>query len=344
MQETFPFLGLTVHAYGLCLALGAFLLLILMGLLGYGYRLPPGTVRVFGAVGIPLGLLCSRLVFCLLNLSLFTETYENPWLMLRFFDGGLSMTGFLLGLLLAAFLAARLMKARFGKLVDALAAPLALFMALARFGERYTSLGVGKVVEEGVLTKAAPWLFLTETMGIATEYRMAVSLYEALAALVIFLLILAMTLHLRKNKDVRDGDVALIFFSLYGASQLVLESLRDDGHLMITFLRVAQVAAALMPVWATAVFTKRYVRIWGKADGRIVRSWLLVLLCLAGGIALEFSLDGRLSWGAPSMLRDYLLLSGLALVLFWVPFRLFLTLCRKVYPQGHILVHVDPKP
>lgn len=341
MQETFPLLGLTGYSYGLCIALGAALALGLLGAQSRAWGLPRGTALLLGALGIPLGLFFARLLFCLFHLSGFLQTYENPLLMLRFFDGGFSMTGLLMGLALAALAASRLLNIRLGQALDALAAPLALLIAFCRAAERFTALGVGKVVEENALTSAAPWLFVTETAGIATEYRMAVYRYEAAAALLLCVILLFVGRRARRGKDTLAGDVALVFFSLYGASQMVLESLRDDGHLMITFLRIAQVAAFLMPVLACAVFAGRYVRLRGKADGRVVFSWLLVLLCLAGAVLTEFSLDGRLTWGNPSPLRDYGILTALALLLLWAPLSLFHTLRRRIYAQGVILAPVD---
>lgn len=318
MDSTFSFFGLTGYAYGLVISLATGFILFLMGVIGRRRGLPTGTVLVYGLLAIPLGLFFARLVFCLFNLPLFIETYENPWLMLRFFDGGLSMIGALAGLVLAAFLTGRLMKVRFGRLMDCFTLPLGLWLCALRAAECFTELGVGKVVEEGVITRAAPWLFITETAGIATEYRLAVYRYEAAAALLLLLFMVILTLRLRRSTDVPPGDASLLFFALYGASQMLLESMRDDGHLLLTFLRVSQVAAALMPIWATAVFTKRYLAIHGRADRRVIVSWLLILLCVAGGILLEFSLDGRLSWGAPSMLRDYLIMGLLCVILFAV--------------------------
>lgn len=311
-------------------------MLCLMGALGRGVGLPKGTVRIFGVLAIPLGILCSRVVFCLCNISLFTEIYENPLLMLRFFDGGLSMTGVLIGLVLAAILTARCLKTPAGRLIDVMTIPLGLFIAACRAAESFTSLGVGKPVEESAITAAAPWLFITEISGINVEYRLAVYRFEAVAALLIFIWIIFLALRTRKEKRVHHGDVALIFFSLYGASQMVLESLRDDGHLLIIFLRAAQVGAVLMPVAATAVFSRRYARIRG-VDRRIVVSWVIVLLSVAAGVLLEFSLDGRLSWGQPSTLRDTLLEAVLAILLFAVPFTLFQKLRNTVYDQGRIM-------
>lgn len=340
MQETFSILGLTGYSYGLFAALGAALALLLLAAQGPALGLPRGTAAVLGALGIPLGLLLARLIFCLFHLSLFWQTYENPLLMLRFFDGGFSMTGLLMGLVVAALVASRVLDIRLGQLLDALAAPLALLIAFLRAGEGFTALGIGKVVEENLLTQAAPWLFVTETMGVATEYRMAVYRYEAAAALVICGALLLLGSRTRRQKDALAGDVALVFFSLYGASQMVLESLRDDGHLMITFLRVAQVAAFLMPVLACAVFGGRYARIRGKAGSRVPLAWLVVALCLVGAVLTEFSLDGRLTWGHPSLLRDYAILTALALALLWAPLSLFRALRRGLYAQGAILAPV----
>lgn len=340
MDVTFPLFGLTAHAYGLCVSVAALLLLSLMGMLGYVSRMPAGTVRFFGLIGIPLGILGARAVYCALNLSAFVETYENPWLMFNFFDGGLSMTGLLCGLVLAAFLTSRAMKVRFGRVLDVLGIPLGLFIAIVRQAERFTDLGVGKVVGESGVTAAMPWLFLRTQAGISTEYRLAVYHYETAAGLLIFLVMLALFIASRRNKNARPGDLALVFFSLYGASQTLLESMRDDGHLMITFLRVAQLAAAIMPLIAAGVFSRRYRHIHGKGGPRIALTWAALLICVAGLIFLEFSLDGRITWGNPSLGRDYGMMAVLCAVMFAMPCSLYVTLNRRLYREEHFTVHV----
>lgn len=88
MDVTFPLFGLTAHAYGLCVSVAALLLLSLMGMLGYVSRMPAGTVRFFGLIGIPLGILGAARFIARLTSAAFVETYENPWLMFNFFDGG----------------------------------------------------------------------------------------------------------------------------------------------------------------------------------------------------------------------------------------------------------------
>lgn len=331
MDASLSLFGLTVYPYGLYAAAGTLLLLCAMGVIGYQSRLPAGTVRVFGLIGIPLGVLCARAAFCALNAATFTETFENPWLMLRFFDGGLSMTGLLCGLTLAALIAARVMKARFGSVLDTLCVPLGLLTAALCAGMRFTELGIGKVAEQSALTAAMPWLFLSERMGVNIEYRMAAYRYEAAAGVLLFIVMLILFLCARKRKRSRPGDLALVFFSLYGATQTLLESLRDDGHMMITFLRVAQLCAALMTLVATGVFSKRYRYLQGGGGKRIAVTWLCQLMCVAGLIFLEFSLDGRITWGNPTMGRDYAIMTALCALMAAMPCSLYHTLSSRLY-------------
>lgn len=297
METTFTFLGLTGHAYGLCVALAAAVLLVGMKLAGR--RLPAGTVSLFGVLGIALGVMGARALYCVCNVETFTETFENPWLMLNFFDGGLSLPGALLGLMAAAAIAARTMKTSFAHVMDAFCVPVGLSIAILRLGEPFTDLGVGKAVSEGFATANLPWLFQQSRMGVAIEYRLNVWAYEAFAGVVIF----ALTLLLLRRLQKAGGHTALFFFSLFGASQILLESMRDDGHMLLIFLRVGQLAAAAMLLVSTGLLLR------GHGARRKWTVWLTEILCAAVLVVLEFSLDGRLTFGTPTLLRDYTIMA-----------------------------------
>lgn len=313
MDTTFSFLGLTVHAYGLCASLAAMCMLAGMRIAGRD-RLPKGAAAVFGTLGIPLGVLGARLLYCLCNLTTFTQTYENPWLMLRFFDGGFSLPGLIAGLCLAAALTARLLHMRVSDVLDAACVPAGLALAVLRFGEQFTDLGIGKAVQEGFATAHFPWLFAASRMGVAVEYRLNVWAYETAAGLILFVL----TLLARRALQRRSGDTALFFALLFGASQILLESMRDDGHMLLIFLRVGQLGAAVLPLVACAVLCRRAgaLRRW--------LTWAVVALCVLAVVLLEFSLDGRLTFGTPSLARDYGIMAAACAALFAVPGSLLL--------------------
>lgn len=302
MDTTFSIFGLTAHAYGLCAAIAAAVLIIGMKLAGK--KLPEGTASVLGVLGMVLGIAGARLVYCACNVSTFTETFENAWLMLNFFDGGLSLPGLIAGLIAAAAITARVMKAGFGDVLDAASIPAGLSLAALRFGEQFTDLGIGKVVEEGFFTQNLPWLFSFSRMGVSVEYRMNVWGYEVFAGVVIFVLMLLFARCL-----VRSGDKAVLFAALFGTSQILLESMRDDGHMLLIFLRVGQLGAAALVMLALGLALR------GASLREKWIRWMVMILCAVMIVLLEFSLDGRLTVGMPSLGRDYGVMAAVCAVM-----------------------------
>ena len=315
MDTTFTFLGLTVHAYGLCAAIAA--VVLMLGVWFFGQKkLTSGTASLFTVLAVALGVAGARILYCVCNVSTFTETFENAWLMLNFFDGGLSWPGMAAGVIAAAAITARVQKIRFFDLMDAVCVPAGLSMAVLRFGEQFTDLGVGKAVSEGFATANLPWLFSVSRMGVAVEYRLNVWAYEAVAGVLIFAVVMFVKNRLSKN----SGHTALFFASLFGASQILLESMRDDGHMLLIFLRIGQLGAAVLPIVASAVLLK------GK-DAVVKRNtWVRIIACAALIVVLEFSLDGRLTFGNPTLLRDYTAMAVVCAALFSTP-------CALLFPK-----------
>jgi len=301
---TFSVFGFTGYWYGLTAGLGVLAYLWAAGMLGFYRRLPAGTVRLYGLLGLPLGLLFARIGFCAVNLSYFTQSVSQPLKMLSFWDGGYSLLGALCGLAVAALLAARIKKVRFGAMLDVAAAPLGLLLCGLRIAEQFTGgqLGVGRQVEAGALTKAVPWLFVEDRMGTLTLYRLAVYRYEAAAALILLILSLWLFFGHRQIRRARPGDVGMMVFALFGAAQVVLESLRDDGHMVAGFIRVQQVGYVLMPVLALLILGARYAHIRQKRPA-VMAAWLLlpaaalVILLMVHPLNHVLDLTGRRTAG-----------------------------------------------
>jgi len=142
-------------------------------------------------------------------------------------------------------------------------------------------------------------------MGVMVDYRLKVWLYEVIMAIALFVVAVACY---RKLK-IHAGDTAIVVFSLYGASQILLESMRDDGHMLLIFLRVGQLGAALLPIAACAILCR------GESRAVKLATWGEVAVCVVGVALLEFSLDGRLTIGTPSLARDYSIMAVLCAVL-----------------------------
>ncbi len=390
---TFTFLGITGYQYGLILAISVLAYLCTAGILGYVRRLPAGTVRVFGLIALPVSLVFARAAFCVVNWAYFTETISQPIRMLSFWDGGLSLVGALCGVVLAAFLTARVMKVRFGVLFDVTAVPLGLMIAGFRLAEGVTGqLGVGRQVEVDALVERLPVLFLTEQMGTLTLHRLAVFRYEAFVALVLFAVALWFFFAKGTRRKPRHGDVGMIVYALLGSSQVLLESLRDDGHMLLGFIRMQQLGFVLMPLLALLVLSIRYghireakgatvtawvllplmaliallmihpinhvldltnhravgfaclaalgvymalfLRVRG-ANIRLILTWLMALVAVAGCVMVEFSIDG-----SDNLIRDYAGMAFCCALLYFAPYTLWTSLKGRVYREESITVRI----
>ena len=302
---------MSVFPYGLFAAAGVGCMLIAMLLTAPKRSFSKGTVTVFGLLAIPLSLVFSRLLYCVFQLNLFCDTYENPWLMLCIWDGGYSIWGVIPALLLAAWLTAKKQRCSFRSLWDCVSLSSALLFAMLYAGEGRTELGIGKVIDTGFLTSAFPFLVLEQKLGVNVEYRLIVYRLQCLSCVVLFLVML-----LSRRKSKTEGILALRFWSIFASMQIFWESLRDDGHMLFIFLRIGQVAAGIVLLWVLIDLSRCY-RQAGLHMPWFV--WPVFVLCLGLIAALEFSLDGRLTIGTPSMARDYGLMAAVCVILAALP-------------------------
>lgn len=302
---------MSVFPYGLFAAAGVGCMLIAMLLTAPKRSFSKGTVTVFGLLAIPLSLVFSRLLYCVFQLNLFCDTYENPWLMLCIWDGGYSIWGVIPALLLAAWLTAKKQRCSFRSLWDCVSLSSALLFSMLYAGEGRTELGIGKVIDAGFLTSAFPFLVLEQKLGVNVEYRLIVYRLQCLACVVLFLVML-----LSRRKSKAEGILALRFWSIFASMQIFWESLRDDGHMLFIFLRIGQVAAGIVLLWVLIDLSRCYRQAGLHMPGFV---WPVFVLCLGLIAALEFSLDGRLTIGTPSMARDYGLMAVVCVILAAIP-------------------------
>lgn len=273
-----------ITSYGLIAALSLLSLLLGAGLYLHARKIPYAAIIRFGALSVPLALIFSRLLFALTALGC-RDVFSSPVQMLYVHDGGASITGAFVGVVLAAWLVSRWQKISAATLMDgiALGAPIAII--IERLAEPAHELGLGRYVDTEAL----------QFLGSLTEGRHPVYLYEAIIAGLILLALILM--HLRSRK--RPGDLMLTFLTLYGCTQTLLESLRDDQHMVIYFIRINQIAAIIMAVIAFTLWLLRWKR-QGARKHSVILACVLVTLGIAQGIVQEFAVDSN-----PNLLLEY---------------------------------------
>lgn len=271
------FLGVEVYAFGLYVALGMALGLTVLALLIRREKWKAGCVPLIGVLTLGCGFLVSRLFYGLMDDALGRPL--PPWAMLRFNTGGYSMVGAMLGACMGAILAARLQKLSTPRLLDLLAPALLLFAACERLGEGYIDeFGVSRTLTDTLLEGS----FLTVKSGFG--WRLTTYLLESFAALILALVLLR---DLKPGR--RKGDTFILFLVLYGACQILLESLRYDRHMTVkAFVKLEQVMAMLM--LAAGVITLA-LRAWRTRRGLAIAALCSIAAATGLGVAIEFMID-----------------------------------------------------
>ena len=270
------------------LALGVFL--------WQGRRLKTAALAWTAGLGIALGLLGARGYYVLARLDYFLEIGLDQFFVSaeeeRFWGSasGAAFWGAVGGVCLGALIAGMITKEKVSALLDALAPAAALGIAVSRFGENSIGEGIGpEVTEEGL--QFFP-LAVTNEWG---EWNYALFLLEGLVGLVIFALLIT------AGRRYRDGYRARMFLILYSSAQLVLEALRRDNFLRWLFVRVSQVASALVLLGLVIAGLIRWARKRkaGGGAGRLAGRTALYLLGMLAALFAAQTLYRLLILGQP---------------------------------------------
>ena len=256
-------LGIQPYGVGLALAAVAAFIFVCLWLRKRRTALSESLTYLVWAAS--LGFLISRLLYCL-TCADFYFGVAPAVSVLHWWEGGMSMTGALAGMTLAALICWK------GDTdgLEAAALGMPVFVMLARLAESQAQTGRGMDVEfEGLLT-------LTDEFGGVLN----VWLLEALMAVLVLGFMLLWRAKYHSPKGMR---LTAFFFILYGALQILMESLRADRHMIWGFVKAQQLYSFLLSGGCLVYFAWRCGRRWAA---------LAAAAALAGGVfGLEKGLD-----------------------------------------------------
>ena len=293
------------YLYGLCAAGAGLLALVLMHFTRRKFDLSAESVSWFAVLSVPLSMLFARLGYFLVRLNYYLE--QGPAKFFEFEKGGYIFYGALLGVLLSAFLAARITHTPFSRVLDGAAGPGLIAVCCCRMAESLVGLGYGQPIVEWFgdpfLLEFDPSARIPSSFAWADPsplfrfplavqrngtWFFSVFFWEALAALVIGLIVLLM-------KRRKAGGHAALAVLLYAACQVLMESMRRDAVLKWGMVRFSQLLSAIA---IGAVMLICCIRLPQKErkPGRIAGVWIAVLALLGIIIALEFALDEKIAF------------------------------------------------
>ena len=242
---------LTVHFYGVIIALGLVLAVV------YGMR----RSKQFGFTEdhildgvlwiVPFAILCARLYYCVFEWDSYKD---NPISILYIWEGGLAIYGGVIGAAIGIIVYARIKKLSLGALLDLVSLGFLIGQSIGRWGNFMNREAFGAATDSFLR------MGLYNSRVNAFEYYHPTFLYESLWNAVGFVL-----LHKLSKKRQYDGQIALGYVAWYGLGRAVIEGLRMDSLYWGPF-RVSQVLAAISCIAAVTVLTIQYFKPHDRAN------------------------------------------------------------------------------
>jgi phosphatidylglycerol:prolipoprotein diacylglycerol transferase len=276
--ESSPVGPFSLTAYGVCVAAGALVGALFVVWLGLRRKLCLGELLdglLCGALGAVLG---ARILYCAAMIEPISVDFGLAFIP-RLWEGGYTLFGGVLGGLAGAVLYVRFTKKPLKEILDVLAPGAALFLAIVRLGEGFTTQGLGFYVDNA----AFQW-FPAAVRDAYGYWAAPVFVYEAFAALLIAVLCAAALLR------GRPGTSTVLFLALLSLSQILLDSWRHDEYIRFGFVHFNQLAGVAVLAVLLAVSVARRVKKSGWNAWTAARP-VLFLALLGVLIWVEFALD-----------------------------------------------------
>lgn len=303
MQTIASILGLPLTGYGAGVACALLLFWCAAGLWLRGRKVSYAKFCCFALCTALFGWLVSRVVFALCSIPTYINEYENYFApAFMFWDGGYAMTGMLAGVALGAAVSGKLTGTRAGTMLNAAGFGLPLGVAVLRLTEFLVDtaesgdIGEGDYIAEGALSELlARFGLLMKADG---DFCYPISLLGCAVAVIVFVVILVWLA--RRRWEAIPGDVMLVALLLICAVQVLLEPMRDDGHLTFHFVPFQQVLALVIVIAALGVWLHRYQSACrNKRLPLVVR--IIAVVCIIVGVIASFMIDRYenkvIAWG-----------------------------------------------
>ena len=272
--------GIQTYTYGLWIALGMALAVSTLALLQR--KMKSGTAAVQSLLTMLLGLILARLLY---GLTDDTIGQMSPlWVLVRLNLGGYSLFGVLAGGILAAWLTSRITSQRFADCLDPWAPAFLIFTACERWGEgTLTESLEGFGWSRELIYDQLRGTILTVTDGNDAWY-LATWRIQAVIALLLFVLFLCWAI-----RGSGKQTLFLKFMLLFGATEIIMQSLRHDLHMtLISFVRVEQVLAMVLLGVALIILAARS---WKHRRGLALAALISIPVVVGLGVGIEFMID-----------------------------------------------------
>lgn len=237
IKESFVFLGLTIHLYGVIIALGIILAYIFCSNISKNHGLTKDNILDIIIYGLPTAIVFARMYYVIFEWGSYKDNLLDIF---KIWEGGLAIYGGIIGACVSTYVYCRLKKIKVFKAFDVGAYGLLIGQIFGRWGNFVNAEAYGTET-------TLPWRMELVNLGISVHPTF---LYESLWNLGVLIILL-----LRRKKMTFDGEVFLSYITLYGLGRVWIEGLRTDS-LYLGPVRISQFIAILCVVVGITLIIK----------------------------------------------------------------------------------------
>ena len=239
---------------------------------------------------LPVAMVLSAVLARFIHWYCRTDSYSNVFAAMSDYSwGGYALMGVFIGCLITALLLRLLgISKNLNQMLDAMAIGGGVGIAVGRLASLFNASDRGLLMGENI---GLPFAYeVTNAVSGVVENRLATFMLQAIvaAALVIALVVYMIVCKASKKKLI-DGDISLMFLTVYGASQILLDSTRYDSLFMRSngFISIVQILSLVGVVVPLVVFSVRMVKNRGLKFYQFLL-WLGNLAMMGGAGYMEY--------------------------------------------------------
>ncbi len=222
LARYFTVFGITIHWYGVIIVCGMILAFFVISLLFKRRNMSSDLFMTYFVICLPIAVVCTRLFYCITD----GVPFKDWW---RIQDGGLAITGGIIGGLLSVIGVSYFKKVNFFRAGDCIVVGLLLAQSIGRWGNFVNQEVFGGPVTNEALQFFPFAVHITDSPVAPDGWYYAFFFYESMVTLTASILLF---LNAWFNPKKPNGVNTACYFIVYGLTRTIMEPLRYQGFIL----------------------------------------------------------------------------------------------------------------
>lgn len=241
---------LTVHWYGVIIATGVVLALLLSIREGKRQGIDEDTFYDFLLYALPVAIICARIYYVIFQWPYYSQ---HPDEIIAIWDGGIAIYGSLLGgtAVLLWYCHRHLISP--WQFLDIVSPTVIMAQGMGRWGNFFNQEAFGRITTRAALEYQHIPGWIIDQMDIGGAYRVPTFLYESVWDFTGFIILMLLR---HRHHFFKRGEVFLSYLIWYSFGRFFIEGMRTDS-LMLGPIRFSQMLSLIFFIGAICIFIYR---------------------------------------------------------------------------------------